>query len=286
MPKRKNVFYDTKLNEWLFDRLVNLTADQIKNLNHYELRLIRNRSSIKAFVANANLEKKLSLLTKVGVEWNLSFFGKDYLPGELIKKVYRQYTMKGKTVEAIDEMFSKKVFVLNSRDLAISLALMSLNCHSEAYIINPHFMAFSQATKAMKSANIRMKDAMAAKNLNVEHNNISRETKKMARLFIEMGRLDDFLSVQFNLQLLDAMILWLLYSMPYNYVSVDYIKGELRSKYKPASVGMRCAYLFRERKMIDKKPAKENTASYLITQEGIITVGLINNQLINRVYGE
>ncbi len=282
MPKRKNVFFDTKLNEWLFDKLVNLTADQKKNLNVHELRAIRNKSAIKAFVANGNLEKRLSLLTKIGIQWNLSFFENNFKPGELIKETYRQYTMKGKTVEVIDKMFDKRVFVLNSRDVAISMSLMSLNCHSDAYVINPNFLSFRASMKVLKSANI----STLLQNMNVEHNSISRETKKMAKLCIEASRIDDYLTAQFNIQLLDAMILWLLYSMPYNYVSVDYIKGELRSKYKPASVGMRCAYLFRERKMIDKRASMEKVSSYIIAQEGINTVGMINNYLVNRVYGE
>jgi hypothetical protein len=72
--------------------------------------------------------------------------------------------------------------------------------------------------------------------------------------------------------------------MPYNYVSVDYIKRELQSKYKPASIGNRCSYLFKERRMIDKRPASENVATYLIGQEGINAVGMINNHLVNKVY--
>lgn len=286
MPKRKNVFFDPKFNEWLFDYIINLKADHTKNLNQYELRMIRNVTALKRFCANENLEKKLSLLSKVGLEWNVSFFPTAQIAAELVRKVYTQLSMKGKTVDFIEEMMRQKVFVLNSRDMAISMSLMSLNSHSEVYVINPAFLSFKRDIKASKSANISTKLGMAAKNMNVKHDEVLRGTKNLVRLTLESNRIEDYISSQFALQMLDVMILWLLYTTPYNYVSVDYIKRELGSKYKPASVGIRCAHLFRERKMIDKRPSQEDVMSYLITQEGITTIGMINNLLLNRVYAQ
>lgn len=281
MPKRKKVFFDVKFNEWLFNQLVNLTPEQRQTLNANELRKLRNKTAVRAFVNMENLEKLLSICTKVGIEWNLSFFESGFKIGPLVHKAYRQYSIQGKPAEVIDEMFLKKIFVINSRDVAISMAIMSVNCHSENYIINPHFYAFNRNMRQLKSANI----SNMLTNQNDEHNDVLRGTQKLAKLVSEALAIDDYLSAQFNLQPLDASILWLLYQTPYNYVSVDYIKSQLRSKYKPSSVGLRCAQLFKDKHMLDKRPASEGVISYLISAEGVIAVGMINNYLINKVYG-
>lgn len=284
MPIRKNVFIDTKFNEWLFDKLVNLNADQTKNLNHSELRVLRSKTAIKQFVLNENLERKLSILTKLGMQWNLSFWNIGTLDKNILKKTYKQYSTKGLTVENVESMSRQKVFVINSRDMALSMSLMSLNCHSEIYVINPGFMAFKKTAKTV-GANISVAKTMSASNQNIEHLNVSRETKNMAKVGIELGCIDNYLSGVLNLKMVDMLILWFLYTVPYNFVSVEAIKRALHSKYKPGTIGARAAYLFRDRRMIDKRPSAERTPHYIIMQEGIITVGLVNNHIVNSVYG-
>lgn len=286
MPKRRKLFFDIKFNEWLFNVLVNLTPDQKQYLNHAEIRLLRSPSSIKAFIANENLERQLTLLSKIGLQWNLSFFENTKIVAETVKATYRQYTMKGKTVENIEDLIKQKVFVINSRDVSISLSLMSLNCHSDVYVLNPGFLSFRASLKDGKNANISSKYLMASQSLNKEYSAVLRGTKQLSKLCIETLRIDDYLAANFKIQLLDMTILWILYSLPYNYVSIDYIKRELVGKYKPASIGMRCSYLFRERRMIDKKPSDERVPSFIILPDGITAVGMVNNHLINRSYGE
>jgi len=286
MARIKNCSFDPKLNEWLFDYMKNLTIEQKNLLNHYELRLIRDNGALKRFVTNENLERKLSLLTKIGLQWNLMLSPTKKLTAEYVKKAYTQYAMKDKSVEIIEGMLKDRVFVYNSRDLAMAMSIMSNNNHSEVYVINPAFFKFNKDSKSFKYTNLQKNGYGAAKNMNVKHEEVLRGTNNLMRIMFETKRLDDYVFSTFNLKMVDVMILWLVYAMPYSFVTTDFMKRELGSEFKPQMVGLRCTYLFRDRNMIDKRPSVEGKISYMITQEGIITVGTINNYILNRVYGQ
>lgn len=283
MPRRRNLFFDTYFNEWLFDQLTSLNKMQTANLNHSELRMIRTETHIKKFIANENLEKKLSLLTKVGLQWNLSFFAAGIpITAEYLKNNYKQYTMTGITVENVERMIRDKVFVINSRDMAIAMSLMSINCHSEIYLLNPNFTKFKRTRQTVKQAYV--KKQMSLKNTNVLHNDIKAEVHNLIKLVMGSIEMEDYIIGVQHLQMLDMMILWKLYLNAQNYIDIEVLKRELRHMYKPQSVGLRCVYLWRERKMIDKRASFERSPSYIIAQEGIITVGMINNHIVNTVY--
>ncbi len=284
MPRRKRAFFDPKFNEWLFDALTHLNADQTKNLSHAELRMLRNPGAIKHFVVNQNLEKQLTLLTKVGMPWSLILSPpvlKDY---DLITEVYKQYTFKGKAAAVAERMLKEQVFVVDDRQVALSMALTSINCHSEAYLINPNFLAFQKTMKSMKGMSSRK--AISLGNFNIKHNEISGLTQDFSRLVLNVITSEDYITAVLNLRLVDMCILWLLYCSPQNFVSVNILKAELKHRYTQGTVGLRAAYLFRERNLIDKRPSVVKIPSYIIAAQGIQMVGLFNNYLVNSVYGQ
>lgn len=279
MPKRNLAFFDPKHNEWLYDVLVNLTHEQKERLNHRELKSIKTKSQIKKFAATGNLEKKLILLTKVGIEWSMLFYFPTKFTTGLIKEAFRQYSMSGKAVELTERMLETKTFVLSSRNVAIALSMMSMNCHSDVWIPNMEFLRVRKITNQMV-ANISR--GMSDKNMVKEFNSGYDGVKVIARIVNQAMTVDNFLSSVLGLQPLDMLILNMVFHTPYNYVSVDYIKAELKSTYKPQSIGLRCVYLWKQRGMLEKMPASENVAKYRITQEGILTVGQVANYIVNR----
>lgn len=284
MPVRKNVFFDPKFNEWLYDTIVHLTVEQKSVLNKTELNKIRNSTAIKRFVANENLEKKLTFLTKVGIQWGMMFYKTPEITKDVMKKAYRQYAKPDTAVSVIDQMADTKTFVIHARDVAMCLATMSNDCHSEAYIINPRFYSFRKGMKG-QHANICMKEDLAMRNANIQHDDAARASTEIARMMSETLTLDDYLSAVHGLQRLDLMILLFLYQHRHTYVSVDYLKRNMVGVYRPASIGVRCAFLFRELRMVDKRPAEERVQTYMITQTGILKVGEILNYLLKQVYG-
>jgi hypothetical protein len=278
MPKRNLAFFDPKHNEWLFDVLISLSHEQKQRLNTRELRQIRNKSEIKKFVATGNLEKKLILLTKAGIEWSILFYTPTKFRTEIIKDAYRQYAIKGKPVEIIEEMVKSKTFVLSSRDVAISLAMMNLNCHSEFFIPNMEFLKVRKVSSELL-ANISR--GMSEKNLNREFMVGYNGLRVVTGIMNQTMLMDSYLSSVLSLQQLDIVILNELFKNPNNYVTVDVLKRNFHGTYKPISIGLRCTYLWKQRRMLDKMPASENKASYRITQEGILTVGQVANMIVN-----
>jgi hypothetical protein len=281
MPKRNLAFFDPKHNQWLFDVLVNLTMEQKSKLNTRELRELRSKSTIKKFVATGNLEKKLILLTKLGVEWNILFYVPNKFSTDIIKQAYRQYAIKA-SADTVEKMVKSKTFVLSSRDVAISLAMMNMNCHSDIWLPNIEFLKVRQTTNEI-AANISrsMSDRNLVKAFNQGYNGL----RIVTNIVNEAMLLDSYLMSVYSLQQLDMVILNLLFKTPNNYVAVSYIKTELKHTYKPIVIGLRCSYLWKQKKMIDKMPAAENVSSYRITQEGILTVGAIANFIVNRAAG-
>jgi hypothetical protein len=277
MPKRNLAFFDPKHNEWLYDMICSLNHEQKARLNHKELRQIRTKSDIKKFVATGNLERKLILLTKAGVEWSILFWVPKKFSNDVIKEAYRQYSIKGKSVEVIDEMLKSKTFVLSSRDVAISLAMMNQNCHSELFMPNIEFLKFRKFTNEMH-ANISR--GMSEKNLNLEYQTAYNGLRMVASVVNQAMLMYNDLASTHCLQPLDIVILNMLFLKPHNYVSMDYIRRELKTDYKPQSIGLRCVYLWKQRGMLDKMPAKENVPSYRITQLGILTVGEVANTIV------
>lgn len=284
--RRTNVFLDPKFNEWLYDRLMHINAEQASNLNIYELRMLKSQKHLKSFVSRENLERKLSLLTKLGFNFNLVFHEPQSSLGSLIKKTYRQFTMKGITVESIDEMMQKKVFVQNNRDIALAMAMMSVNCHSEVYVLNAGFTSFRRDLKVLAAGQKKLALAMAANNSNIIYDEVSRSTKALSKTCLQVLQLEDFLSGVMNLRMVDIMILWVLAQTPYNFVGIEAIQRQLRVAHTPSMVASRAAYLFRERNMLEKKPAEEFKPTYIIAAEGILAVGKVNNHIVNSVYGE
>lgn len=284
MPVRKNVFFDPKFNEWLYDCIVNLTVEQKSLLNKIELNKIKNPTSIKRFVANENLEKKLTFLTKIGIQWGMVFYRTPEIAKDLVKKSYKQYSNPDTAVSVIDQMAETKTFVIHARDVAMCLAVMSNDCHSESYIINPRFYTYRKGLKK-EHANICMKGDLAMKNANILHEDATRSTNDITKMMFETLTLDDYLGAAHGLQRLDLMILLLCYQHRHTYVSVEYIKRNLAGIYRPASIGSRCAFLFRELRMLDKRPVEERVMTYMITQSGILKVGDILNYLLKRIYG-
>src|SRR5688572_27239064 len=98
-------FYDDKWAEMVYNILTTLTPFQKKRLNQKELFLLKSDNAIKRFSSSATLEQQMVMLTRVGYEWFFGFYpaGKD-MPA-VLKKAYRQHTIKDTRTEVMQEMF-------------------------------------------------------------------------------------------------------------------------------------------------------------------------------------
>jgi hypothetical protein len=278
MAKRLYHFKDPIFDEWFFDYLSNITSEQKQLLNNHELGLIRNRKQLLDFVNTGNLEKKLTLLTKVGIEWHTLFYIPERFDFETLKKVYSQYQMKGKRLEEIINVVKSGAFVLSSKDVAVSLAMMNQNVHTDEYILNKKYL---RVTPAYENLLANISKTVLDHTLVTQHKAVLEAQQYLASIFLETMLSDTFTEADLNLTPLDLCILCLLYNNPNSYYKMDYIRRTLKTKYKPGAIGVRCAYLWKERKMIDKLPTREREPSYKIMQNGIMAVGSLLNRIVN-----
>lgn len=276
MPLRLKSFFDPKHNEWLYDIFSNLNAEQKALLNNREQRLLRNKGQLKKFIATGDYDKIHILLTKLGIQWSTVYYVPDLFDPELIKKAYRQYSMKGKSVKMLDEMLRQKVFVLNDKDVATSLAMMSMTCHSSAWVCNMEFIKIRQTTN---EAMANISKGMSEKNMNAQFNQAYNGMKVIARLSNQIMLISSFLG-NLDLMPLDYIMMNYLFFHQNNYINIETIKQEFRSEYKPMSIGLRMVFLWKKG-YVDKMPAEERERRFRITASGILVLGQIYNYIVN-----
>src|SRR4051794_32328553 len=104
MARKTRYYNDPIFNKWLYAAIVNLTPAQKELLNDKELYSIRDHTAIKRFVNSAPQERIDILLTKVGYKVARVYYATQKLNAQVVKDAYNQYSIKGKTVDVIDEM--------------------------------------------------------------------------------------------------------------------------------------------------------------------------------------
>jgi uncharacterized protein YpiB (UPF0302 family) len=277
MPKRKKLYVDPKFHEWCYALLSSLTVEQKSMLNHRELAKIRTPSAINAFINNASEAQMEVFLTKTGVECNRVYVDHKNFDPELVKRTYRQYNVKDLAGRNIQEMVERKIFVTDSRPIAISLAMMSLNCHSSAYEFNTGFLKTNDKLKGIRKR-------MQENNVNRQFQAFQEGYQAVRQLMLFGLTMQERIKGKWDLMPADLTILFIHASFPNNYVSTAYIKRNCA--YKPAVVEKRCAVLFRDKQYLDKMPARQDTPSYRITDAGILVVGTLVNEAVNTVKTE
>lgn len=280
----ENYFFDDKWAEFIYNILTNLTRDQKSRLNGKELHLLKTDSAIKRFATSASAERQMVMLTKLGYDWFFGIYpvGK-FLP-DLMKKTYRQHTIKDTRVEIMQELIENHVFVIDNKAVATSLAMMAQNNHSDVFTINTEFL---RLPKLLEQLN-RTKDPLARLLQDHNPNNPTAEYRDALRAMEDMNELigEAFQSVGYmesvlKLRNIDVLILHLLFRHRHNYVTVEYMKRQIGHLYPGKSIGMRCGHLFREMKLIDKLP-KTEPVSYTIKSDGILILGELFNMILNR----
>jgi hypothetical protein len=209
------------------------------------------------------------------VEWSKVYYTLENWDGELVKKAYRQYSMKGKPVELINEMIEKKTFVTGSREMALALSMLSMSCHSDTFRINSE----------LKNAHLIQGNFVK---LNLAQKNINRQLEVGLATFQWVSKIicfslgmDAYMEGKYDLQPCDVQILMLMIQHPNNWISVEYLRRQLVYKYRQAVIGSRTGYLF-QKKYIDKRPAKQDAPAYRITEAGMLVVGELVNYVLNK----
>lgn len=280
----ENYFFDDKWAEFVYNILSNLNHEQKLRLNQKELYIIKNDSSIKRFSTSASAEKQMVMLTKLGYDW---FFGVypvgKFLP-DVMKKAYRQHTIKDTRVEVMQELIESHVFIIDNKAVATSLAMMAQNNHSDVFVINTEFMRVPKLLEHYRKTNDPLAKLLRDNNPNnptAAYRDALRAMDEINELIGEALQSVEYMRTVLRISQLDFLILHLLFRHRTKYVSLDYLKRQISHLYPAKSIGIRCAVLFRDSKLVDKLP-KTEPISYTIKSDGILILGEIFNMILNR----
>lgn len=203
MPRTSKYFNDPVFNKLLYAVIVNLTPAQKEFLNDRELHCIRDHKAIKSFINSAPQDKIDILQTKVGYRVARVYCATQKLNAQIVKDAYNQYRIKGKTVDVIDEMIRQNFFVVSDRDIAHSLALMSMNCHSSAYELNLSYRGVERTIRILEP---KLLDSP----FNARHRGADEGLTHMSRLLFGCMSIEAFLKCKCGLTPADLIILLLL----------------------------------------------------------------------------
>lgn len=282
--KDDNYFFDDKWCEYVYNILSNVSHEQKIKLNSRELQILKTDAAIKRFSSSAPLKQQMVMLTRLGYDWFFGFYPVGKMMPELMKKAYTQHTIKDTRTDVMQELIDSHVFVIDNKAVATALSMMAMNNHSSVFMINSEFL------KLPKELAIYERSSSSLANLVKDYNpnNVTAEYREAMRsldlfneIVGEVFRSEDYLKTVMRITRIDFWILHYLFKHRNNYVSVDYLKRQLHEKYPLKSIAIRCNYLWKELKLIDRLP-KTTNISYTIKSDGILLLGEIMNIIINR----
>jgi hypothetical protein len=267
---RQKLFVDIKFNEFAYAVLSSLPPEKLALMNSSERAKVTGKGALTKFLNNATEEQVYVILAKAGVECHRVFHYAEKLDAKTIQRTYRQYSLKDQALKNVEEMLENQVFVTDSRELSISLSMMSLNCHSSAYQFNTAYARYAIRGKRFEE-----------KNLAHQYAGFYAGQQHVRKLLL-YGLMMDANAKRWQLITADLIILFLMAGFPNQYVTTNYLKRMTAHKYKGSFIDKRCALLFRDKQYLDKLPAKEkNRVSYRITSQGILVVGELINEAVN-----
>jgi hypothetical protein len=276
MPVRKNIVFLPKFNEWIFNYIRNSPKDIKGELNSFERSWIRTKSAIKRWVNNSIIDRKLSLFTKMGMDWALLVFDPNNFDAKDLAKVYKQYAIDGQPLENINDMIRQQCFVVTSKEVALCMSMMASNCHSEVFRINQEFLKVRESIRDMAQV-----EKFSSNNQNLAYAAAEDAHLRVARIMFHALEIENYLQAVIGLQPVDIKILIILRQYPNNFLKVDAIQRRLSHSHQPSTVAARARILF-EAGYLEKLPTTSKVPSYQIKSKGILTLGEVLNKLTNQ----
>lgn len=276
MPRRNYHWQDAKFNEYLFEVISNLTQQQKDRLSPVLAAKLKTKEMTKRWINGANLDQKLVFLVSVGIELSLVFYQSGKMDAGLIKRTYNQIALRNIPAQNIKQMLDEKVFVIDSKSIAIALAMMSTNCHGDAYYINKNFLRLGTAINNMK-----WKVGMAEKNVSRQVLAGQQDIATCARAFFLAMGLPYYLHGKSPLLPADLQVLFLLASTPTTYVTTQFIYRHLAFQHSEALINKTITRLEAHYQYIERLPRMGGERAHIITPTGLLEAAKYMHYMAN-----
>jgi DNA-binding MarR family transcriptional regulator len=265
---------DPFFNEFVFNAIVNSSADQRARLPFDFYAVANFPGKAKIFADTATLERKMTMLSHLGISCSVWFSPPDHMNTEILQESMKEFKQMDRLTSQ-KKMIQNRQFVFCDRDMMASLNVMGQTCHHETFIMNRDYY---QVTEQLTTLNdVKPSSIEAAKPAMSEYKLL---TKFILQLILHRDMVDGLTSFK-DLQL---SILLYLFVHRNTYVDQKTISEYLYPAYKKSSVFDSLTRL-RQRALIDRLPHSDRRIRrFAITGSGIQIVGNYMLRIVNQTF--
>lgn len=271
---RKISFFDTKQRLKMLELFSNASKQRMAQLTSTELHYFKSKTKLLEFVRTGNIDKIMTVLTKLGHRPSLIIYNDPEDVKRLVKGAYDQYKDKEIRADIIDDMMRSDVFVTDSISVANSLIILSQNAHSDFLHINPNIMI---AANKVRQAAIISRDS---KSMTYKYHQSENAYDIPARIVYNTMMARNFITAVEGLDEPMFRVLMCLFFYRGKYISLNILATEFKGLYNRISLGMFLNKLF-DMKLLERLPGNKRGTSWTITALGILSVGRIMEKILN-----
>lgn len=140
MPSRLYTINDPLFSEYVFNCMANSSAAVRQELEPAELKHFASQKRMRQFADNETLERRLTLLERLGFSFVLCVGPEDYPVDEALEEALDTISDKKDRFNFVRKMAPDQFFCFGSREFALAAQLAAQNSHLQAYILNRRYV--------------------------------------------------------------------------------------------------------------------------------------------------
>lgn len=138
MAKKEKVFLvsDPAFAQYVYYKMVNCPPLVRGRLNPAEQRYFRSKDAMRKFATDETFERRILLLTRMGVRWSVVMYEETADLDLMYKEVDENYTFTRKNLDLMNLMRKGDVFCFGSSTIMMAQLLAEQGCHSQKYVLD------------------------------------------------------------------------------------------------------------------------------------------------------
>lgn len=232
MPKRHYHVNDPAFSEYVFHVMRLCPAEKKKDLNPLELEHFRSEKNIRKFADDESLDKRLLMLSRIGISYCLVVAPVDNNIDPILEGVTSQYRSKASRKDIVEAMAKNKLFVLSSRDTLVLSHMAAQNSHSQIYVLDYSYLTLYEKMGRMKATSSIMNEGMDGLDM-------------LAKAVQISMRGEDFVQSMCGVSKYELQILLTMYPYRDRMMRYDRISELMGESYRSTGVAQSCGHLER-----------------------------------------
>lgn len=258
------LFNDPDFSLYVFHCMHTASQSQRNELDPIEIKHFTNERTMRRFADNESLEKRLLMLSRLGIHFTVTLTADIPGYGELLPKIADQYKKGADREDLIKAMIAGKTFVISSKEVMLSSQMAAQNSHTNVFVLNYEYRKVNQYLIDFKNDTVNMDFDKGVDGYD-----------KLAKIMLSMWANEDTLEAICGVTEFELRILLALFPLRNTYITLKTITQRINVSERSMGVARVCSKLV-GKKMIAKSRVTEgrNTDQvYTIMDTGLNTVG-------------